>query len=91
MNPDNLPSNTEYGMAHLYQSHPYLQIQTGFSIKPIQPLMHKKMKSLPPPSELRANPNMELNHPPMSAQTNTSQPPPPRRSRGRPRGSRRRV
>lgn len=38
MNPDNLPSNTEYAYAHFYQPHPYLFTQSAFGIKPIRPL-----------------------------------------------------
>lgn len=44
MNPDNLPSNTEYAYAHLYQPHPYLFTQTGFEIEPIRPMTRTIMK-----------------------------------------------
>jgi hypothetical protein len=44
MNPDNLPSNTEYAYAHFAQPHPWLATQTGFAIKPIRPIVKQNLK-----------------------------------------------
>ena len=74
MNPDNLPSNTEYAYAHLYQPHPYLFTQTGFEMEPIRPMTRTIMKMDTPAFEPEKR--RESSPPPM---------PKPKRRVGRPR------